>query len=103
MKKQTTDVRILLDALKEIVRLDYEEQVREGENGDWDGSSTYTGIKRMLYGLWHEGKNEKGENMVMHMAYQARQAYKQLSILVHNKGVQEPVIKFPEFVIYDEF
>jgi len=42
---------------------------------DWDGSLEFSGIKRVVYSLWHEGYNELGENMMDWMDDTAKDYY----------------------------
>jgi len=93
-----TDARKLADiAKKQEARAQSEFEEKQSRNYEfdemeWDGTLSYSGIKRLVFGLWHDGKNEKEENMTEYMPYQARQMYKQL--INEYSNTPEPIIKF---------
>ncbi len=64
---------VILKELKKINEIDYKET---SDNDYWDGTLSFSGIKRMIYGLWNDGKNEKGEDMLKHMSPTAEKKYK---------------------------
>ena len=67
-------MKTLLKELKEVIEIDY----KESNGYDWDGSVSYSGVKRLIYGLWHKGKNEKCEDMIKWMSPTARKKYKSM-------------------------
>lgn len=50
----------------------------EAQNGGYDGPYSYMGIKRSIYGLWHNGYNERGEYMLRHDVPEAQEFYRGL-------------------------
>ena len=64
---------VILKELKTIIEIDYNET---NDNEYWDGTVSFSGIKRMIYGLWNNGKNEKDEDMLKHMSPTAEKKYK---------------------------
>lgn len=66
----------ILIGIKEVNKLDYEG--RDKIHNGWDGSLSFSGVKRMIYGLWNEGKNEDNCNMVPHFSTKAQYKYKDM-------------------------
>ena len=58
--------REILEEIKKILQL---------EN---NLKTTFSGVKRMLYGIWENGENEYGDDMSCHMPIDAQSAYKAL-------------------------
>jgi len=69
--QQTQD---LMRIIKEVTKLEAE----ANQDGSWDGSVSPLGIKRMIYGVFHNGFNESGEDMVQHMEDAAKERYLRL-------------------------
>lgn len=65
---------VLLREIKAIVKKDY----NESDWDEWDGKVSFSGIKRMIYGIWNEGKNEKNEDMTCWMSPTAKKMYRDL-------------------------
>lgn len=74
MKSKTQSIlKSILIELKEVNNYDYKEnQIYD----DWDGSLSFNGVKRLIYGLWHNGENELGHNLLKHMSKTAKKKYK---------------------------
>ena len=66
---------VILKELKNIIQIDYNET---NDNEYWDGTVSFSGVKRMIYGLWNNGKNEKDEDMLKHMSPTAEKKYKSM-------------------------
>ena len=48
---------------------------------DYSGTISFSGIKRMIYGIWHDGKNEQNHDMVIHFNNEtSKQLYKDLML-----------------------
>jgi len=73
-------VKDLLTDLKEVNELDY-----FGENRN----IVFIGLKRMIYGIWHNGMNELGDNMIFDMNMKAKILY--LSLIEKYKNKKECV------------
>lgn len=50
------------------------------------------GMKRLIFGLWHNGENELGDNMIMWMEYDVKKLY--VSLIDKYKHYKEPIIRF---------
>ena len=70
----------ILIKLKEVIDLDS----KYSEDFGWDGIISFTGLKRLLYGLWNDGKNELSQDMTIYMAIEARIKYFELIELCRN-------------------
>lgn len=65
----------LLKRIKEISVIDYNGRM---DHEEWDGSLTLSGIKRLIYGIWHDGRNEYGDSMKIQMCHHAHVMYEAL-------------------------
>ncbi len=94
-------IRQILKIIAAINRLEYlEYSLVDGHNNwsGWDGTLSLEGIKRMIYGIWHDGYNELGQNMLTGSAIYSIQLYHTLielckdtpEIEVHIAGSYSP-------------
>ena len=60
----------------------------------WDGHISYTGIKRLIYGLFHNGCNELNCNMLQYMPVGAAILYSAMIQTLRITFVNEPTILF---------
>ena len=72
-------MRELLEDVAKLNKLDYKEYLRSNE-GDcfWDGNITFSGIKRVIYSLWHEGENEKGDDITFDYVGKSVKLYQEM-------------------------
>lgn len=69
---------VILREIKSVIVADMEEQYDNNQMYDWDGTVSFEGIKRLIYGLWNEGKNELNQDMIRWMSPKAKELYSEL-------------------------
>ena len=75
MKRKQVNLRLLLAEILFIEKISFYSQ--EGRTRD-DIRLTLYGFKRLIYGLWHNGENELGQNMVNYLSHHAQFEYYEL-------------------------
>lgn len=77
------ELRQILERINEVRKADFEDN-----QFDWDGTLSFNGIKRMVYGLWNDGKTEDGSDMIRWMSPTARRMYRELMEEVENDKIE---------------
>jgi hypothetical protein len=67
--------RKLLKELKKVNEVDYDSRRKAKTLHGWDGTLSYSGFKRHIYGVWHSGHNEQETNMIENMHPKAQKLY----------------------------
>lgn len=69
---------VILREIKSVIITDRDEQHDNNQMLDWDGSVSYEGIKRLIFGIWNNGKNEFNQDMIKWMSPKAKELYVEL-------------------------
>jgi hypothetical protein len=86
MNYNETSYRAVLCDLKKVFQLETQEyDYEQCDLEDWAGEVSFNGIKRYIYGLWHNGENEQGHDMISNMGENTKEEYEKLMAKYSNK------------------
>lgn len=80
---------VILREIKSVIIADKNEQYNNNQMFDWDGTVSFEGIKRLIYGLWNDGKNEFNQDMIRWMSPKAKELYIKLIQKYKNRSKLE--------------
>lgn len=69
---------VILREIKAVIITDRDEQYENNQMFDWDGTVSFEGIKRLIFGIWNNGKNEFNQDMIKWMSPKAKGLYLEL-------------------------
>jgi hypothetical protein len=82
MFKRKVNVKQLLAEIRNIIALEYFYYMKwylyTEDVERWDGNVTYSGIQQLIYGIWHNGLNKEGINLLVYMPVPAVKEYRKL-------------------------
>lgn len=80
---------VILREIKSVIIADKNEQYNNNQMYDWDGTVSFEGIKRLIFGIWNDGKNEFNQDMIRWMSPKAKELYIKLIQKYKNRSKLE--------------